>query len=224
MNHIWCWPIFHGLLHCEKTVQFLHLCQFLSNYRGWRLHTWHMLTSVEDQQKAVNHIGCWPIFHGSLHLEKSVHFLHLGQFLSNCWGLRLHTWHKLTFGEDQQKGVNRIWWWYRCISWSSDFTQYLQHYFIDLHHALDICLVWHYEWPHNTSRSAWPIFHGTVILLNMSQFERFTSYLEYWFVGQCELYFTVQRFCLISPALFDGFTSYLRYRFNITLCVSSKYL
>ena len=69
-----------------KNVQFLHLGQFLSNYRELRLHTWHMLTSVEDQQKAVNHILCSPIFHGSLHLERSVHLLCLGQFISNYKG------------------------------------------------------------------------------------------------------------------------------------------
>ena len=31
------------------------------------------------------------------------------------------------------------------ILWSSDFTECLQHYFMDLHHTLDIGSVWPYE-------------------------------------------------------------------------------
>ena len=39
------------------------------------------------------------------------------------------------------------------IPWSIDFTsEYLKHFFMDLHHASDIGVVLHYEWPHNTSR------------------------------------------------------------------------
>ena len=54
------------------------------------------------------------------------------------------------------------------ISWSSDLTLYLLHYFLVLHHALDISSIWQYKWSLNTSRSVWPIFHGPVILLNIS--------------------------------------------------------
>ena len=32
----------------------------------------------------MNHIWCWPIFHGSLHLEKNVYLLRLGQFLRSA--------------------------------------------------------------------------------------------------------------------------------------------
>ena len=40
--------------------------------------------------------------------RKNVQFLRLGQVLSKYKGYRLHTWLTLTFGEDQQKLVNRI--------------------------------------------------------------------------------------------------------------------
>ena len=33
----------------DQNVQFLRLGQFLSNYKGQRLHTWYTLTSVDDQ-------------------------------------------------------------------------------------------------------------------------------------------------------------------------------
>ena len=45
----------HARAH-DQNVQFLCLRQFLSNYKGQRLHAWHTLTSGEDQQKPVNHI------------------------------------------------------------------------------------------------------------------------------------------------------------------------
>ena len=40
----------------DQNVQLLRLSQFLSNYKGLRFHTWHTLTSGEDQQKPVNRI------------------------------------------------------------------------------------------------------------------------------------------------------------------------
>ena len=40
----------------DQNVQFVCLGQFLSNYNGLKLHTWHTLTSGESQQKPVNHI------------------------------------------------------------------------------------------------------------------------------------------------------------------------
>ena len=101
---------------------------FLSNYRGLRLHAWHILTSVEDQQRAHNHISDADLYF-MVHytLKKKVQFLCLGQFLSNYKGQRLLTessevYLMLTF-----------------ISWSSDFTSYLGLYFMDLHHISDIC-------------------------------------------------------------------------------------
>ena len=49
----------HGRMHAHgQNVQFLRLGQFLINYKGWRLHTLHTLTSGEDQQKPVNPICC----------------------------------------------------------------------------------------------------------------------------------------------------------------------
>ena len=40
----------------DQNVQFLRLGQFLSHNKGWKLHTWHTLTTGEDQQKPVNRI------------------------------------------------------------------------------------------------------------------------------------------------------------------------
>ena len=40
----------------DQNVQFLRLGQFLSNYKGQRLHNWHTLTSEERKQKPVNRI------------------------------------------------------------------------------------------------------------------------------------------------------------------------
>ena len=40
----------------RKNVQFLRLGQFLSNYKDLKVHTWHTLTSGEDQGKSVNRI------------------------------------------------------------------------------------------------------------------------------------------------------------------------
>ena len=126
-----------------KKFQFLLLGQFLSNYRGLKLHTWHMLTSVEDQQKALNHIWCWPIFHGSLHLEKSVHVLPLGQFLrTELQGIEAsYLAYTYIWGRPTETSETYLMMTY--ISWSSEFTLYLQPYYIDLHHASDISLVWH---------------------------------------------------------------------------------
>ena len=83
---------------------------------------------------------------------------------------------------------------------------------------------WNYEWvwldvwPQNKCRSVWPIFHGPVILPYI---------LTIWYINtilwdcvsmtdvrpkinvvHCDLYFMVQRFCLISWRLFAAWTSY----------------
>ena len=110
---------------------------------------------------------------------------------------------------------------------------YLQCCFMNLHHTSDIGSVWHNEWPHNTSRSIWPIYHGSVILLNISnpiwciyiilqvlvQYDTMGDFIL--LLGQCDLYFMVHWFCLISAIPFDGFNSYLGYCFSMTLWVIS---
>ena len=40
----------------DQNFQFLRFGQFLSNYRGKRLPTWHTLKSGEDKQKPVYRI------------------------------------------------------------------------------------------------------------------------------------------------------------------------
>ena len=75
--------------------------------------------------------------------------------------------------------------------------------------------LWVMKW-----RSAWPIFHGPVILLyilktiwymNIILWDYESVWTEVWpkiNIGPCDLYFMVQWFCLISWRLFDVWTSY----------------
>ena len=86
----------------------------------------------------------------------------------------------------------------------------------------DYELVWPEVWPKNKYRSLWPIFHGSVILRYilklfdawifyfgiMGQYDpTFDSKIN---VGLYDLYFMVQRFCLISQRLFDAWVSYIQ--------------
>ena len=81
-----------------KNVHLLRLHQFLSNYKGWRLHFWHSFTSWKDQKKAMNWIWIGPIFHGSLHLENMFSFCALVSFsvTTGDWGfifgIQVHLW------------------------------------------------------------------------------------------------------------------------------------
>ena len=80
--------------------------------------------------------------------------------------------------------------------------------------------VWHDVWPQNKCRSLWPILHGPVILpYNLNTIWYMNTILldcesvgpDIWpkiNIGRCELYFTVQWFCLISWRLFDIWTPY----------------
>ena len=105
------------------------------------------------------------------------------------------------------------------------------HAVMDLHCTWNIGSVWHYEWPHNTSRPVWPIFLCPMILLNISN-TIWWNYIilgilvQYGTIGDLiilvdhyDLYFMVQWFCLTSSTLFDGFTAYLGYWFSMTLLV-----
>ena len=82
--------------------------------------------------------------------------------------------------------------------------------------------VWHNIWLQNKSRSLWPIFHGPVILSYTCILKTFDIWTPYFrimsqyepmfdlkiFVGDCDLCFMVQWFCLISWNLFSSWTSY----------------
>ena len=50
------------------------------------------------------------------------------------------------------------------ISWSSDFTLYLEDYLMDKCHNWDIGSMWCKDLPHKKCVSQWPTFHGPVIL------------------------------------------------------------
>ena len=115
------------------------------------------------------------------------------------------------------------------ISWSSDFSLYLEDYFWCLNSILwDYESVWPDVGPKNKCRSLWPIFHGPVILPYLedclmyehlrlfdvwTSLFRIMSHYDKTFdlrinVGYCGLYFMVQWFCFITWRLFDICTPY----------------
>ena len=88
------------------------------------------------------------------------------------------------------------------------------------HFTLGTCSVLHCEWPHICYRSLWPIFDGPVILLCIADSIKYEVIILWILVqsdtvndfilfgGPCDLYFMVQRFCLVSLTLSYRKTSY----------------
>ena len=122
------------------------------------------------------------------------------------------------------------------ISWFSDFALYLEYYLLDQCHTWDITSLWPDYWRQNISLLVWPIFHGSVILpyiLNTICWINVTPRIllpcdpmndHLLYLGQCDLYFMVQWFFLISWILFVGSMSHLGYYFLVTRLLTSKYI
>ena len=105
------------------------------------------------------------------------------------------------------------------ISWASDFASYLWLYLIDRQYTLGSCSVSHCNRRHIFCLSLRPVFHGPVILPCISDGMKKEGIIHWIlvqsdtvsdliiFVGHCDLYFMVQRFCLISLALSYSYAS-----------------
>ena len=112
------WPIFHGpviLPYILKTVWCMNI--LLRNYESVWLDVWH-------KNKCRSR---WPIFHGPVILP---------YILKTIWCMNIILW-------DYESVWHDIWPENKCrslwhISWSSDFTLYLEDYLIFEHHTLGL--------------------------------------------------------------------------------------
>ena len=131
------------------------------------------------------------------------------QIVGQTW-LNLVTWTCGSWSEDQHDLYFMVQW-FCLISWR--LFDVCTSYFQSMNQYDPV-------WPKNKCRSLWPIFHGSVIvpyILKTTWASLFGIMNQYDLmhdlkinVGHCDLYFTVQWFCLISWRLVDVCTSYFR--------------
>ena len=108
------------------------------------------------------------------------------------------------------------------ISWSSDFALYLEDYLMYEHHTLGLWVSMTRHLTSNKYMWLWPIFHGPVILpynlktiwcMNIILWDYGSVWPDIWpqiNICDCDLYFMVQWFCLMSQRLFDGWVPYFQ--------------
>ena len=99
---------------------------------------------------------------------------------------------------------------YFMVQWFCLIHVYLEDYLMDEGHTWYNGLVWHKDWPHKIYTGQWPIFCVSDHLLNILK-NIWWMNIMFVLMGQCDtkidllkcmqfsdLYFVVQRFCLIS--------------------------
>ena len=116
----------------------------------------------------------WPIFHAPvifLNISNTIRHIYiiLGQWINVI--LKMTSYYR-------QVGVT-------CISCSSDFSLKLQHYLMYIPHALVNRSSWNNKQPQTICRWLWPIFHGPVILINISNTIRH-NYIILGLTGYCD--------------------------------------
>ena len=109
------------------------------------------------------------LFHGSLHLKKmfsywakisfSITTWDRGAILGKCLHLKKTNRDQWTISDVNLYFMVQ-WFYFISATLFHEFTLYFGYWL-----SMTLC---HNEWPHNISRSVWPIFHGPVILLNIS--------------------------------------------------------
>ena len=165
-----------------------------------------------------------PRFHGPVILPYI-----LNTMLDKC-----HTWDITSMWPNEWPlTISRSLW---PIFHGSVFALYLEYYLLDKCHTWDISSLWPDYWGQNISLLVWPIFHGSVILpyiLNTICWINVTTGIlvpcdpmndHLLYLGHCDLYFMLQRFCLLFLLLLHWELSYLDYYIYVTKWFTYKYI